>query len=213
MTTNKQTMTEEILDITIRKYWVTQEGVIFNRKTRRPVNTSLDHAGYPYFSVYIGNGISKKVKVHRAVAFQYLPNPDSLPQVNHKDGNRSNNHVTNLEWCDAAYNVSDGFSRGRIVWNKGNASKARIYGYCKKYPRQIFWILSNNDFQFAKAFFGEEVVCNWCGEAQCWQGSTRCSRYRTAGVENKWIYCLKELALTPDNERLAYLAKYLEEHE
>ena len=42
--------------------------------------------------------------VHRLVAVQFLPNPNNLPEVNHKDGNHSNNSVYNLEWCTREYN-------------------------------------------------------------------------------------------------------------
>lgn len=42
--------------------------------------------------------------IHRIVAKTFLPNPNSLPQINHKDCDRANNNVNNLEWCDGSYN-------------------------------------------------------------------------------------------------------------
>lgn len=52
------------------------------------------------------NGKLVSLKVHRVVATCFLPNPDNLSQVNHKDSNRKNNSVENLEWCTGEYNIA-----------------------------------------------------------------------------------------------------------
>lgn len=50
-------------------------------------------------------GKHKMCKVHRLVAQAFIDNPNNLPQINHKDEDKTNNQVNNLEWCDCQYNI------------------------------------------------------------------------------------------------------------
>lgn len=61
--------------------------------------------GY-YFVTLCKNGVHKNARIHRLVAEAFIPNPGGLPQVNHKDCDRSNNKAENLEWCTAEYNIN-----------------------------------------------------------------------------------------------------------
>ena len=69
-----------------------------------------DKDGYLTVFLYIHN-YKKSYKVHRLVALAFLPNPNNYPQINHKDKNKSNNNVDNLEWCTAQYNVDYSVSK------------------------------------------------------------------------------------------------------
>lgn len=60
------------------------------------------------------DGVTYHVTVHRLVAQAFIPNPNNLPQVNHKDEDKTNNHVENLEWCDARYNNNYGTKKTRF---------------------------------------------------------------------------------------------------
>lgn len=60
------------------------------------------------------DGKRRTYQIQRLVALAFIPNPQNLPMVNHKDENPSNNHVDNLEWCDNYYNTHFGTCQERI---------------------------------------------------------------------------------------------------
>lgn len=70
----------------------------------RILKQSYNGNGYLKVNIPI-NGKQASKRVNRLVAQTFITNPDNLPQVNHRDCNRTNNHVENLEWCDNLYNV------------------------------------------------------------------------------------------------------------
>lgn len=75
-----------------------------NRLVREP------NGGFNYLFITM-NG--KSFACHRIIAELFIPNPLNLPQVNHKDMNRQNNHPDNLEWCDASYNQKHSYASGK----------------------------------------------------------------------------------------------------
>jgi hypothetical protein len=87
-----------------------------------------------YFNVHLlKEGIEKIFFVHRLVALAFLPNPNQLPDINHKDENPSNNYVDNLEWCTVKHNMNYGTAierrKASFVRNnsfkKANATKVK----------------------------------------------------------------------------------------
>ena len=79
-----------------------------------------------YLSVELfKNGRSKRLLIHRLVATAFIPNPDNLPCVNHKDESRNNNHVDNLEWCTVEYNLTYGTFTQRRVFNTDYSTESR----------------------------------------------------------------------------------------
>jgi hypothetical protein len=92
-------------------YFVTEDGKIFSVKLNRFIIQRLDEKGY--LSVSLNqNGFKKYMKVHRVVALTYLSNPDNKPQVNHIDGNKQNNNVSNLEWVTGSENTIHAIKMG-----------------------------------------------------------------------------------------------------
>lgn len=83
------------------KYW----GQFKRKNSEGLLQQRTYKSGYKYVNLY-KEGHMYSVKIHRLVAHAFLPNPNNLPQVNHKDENKSNNDVTNLEWCTAKHNLS-----------------------------------------------------------------------------------------------------------
>ena len=80
---------------------------------------SLNNKGYYMVNLY-KNDKGKKVFVHRLVAEAFIPNPNNLPVVNHKDENPLNNNVDNLEWCTQKYNINYGTNRERSAQKHSN---------------------------------------------------------------------------------------------
>ena len=72
------------------------------------------------------NGSPRMMRVHRIIAISFLPNPDNLPEVNHKDEDKRNNAVSNLEWCTHQYNNTYGSKRGKWVGEKNVAAKFSV---------------------------------------------------------------------------------------
>lgn len=118
-------VTDDIVRITFvegHTYDVCRNGDVFdcnyrNTGKRVMLRQSNDKRGYKLVNVRACNE-SVQIKVHRLVALCFLPNPNSLPQVNHKDENPANNHASNLEWCDQKYNVNYSLSKMKLGCKK-----------------------------------------------------------------------------------------------
>lgn len=70
-------------------------------------------------------GKPHQYRLHRIVATAFIPNPDNLPEINHKDENKANNCVDNLEWCDRLYNLAYGTRSQRQALSQGH----HVYQY------------------------------------------------------------------------------------
>lgn len=102
----------------MEKYLITQDGKVFNIKKETEISQCKSRKGYLKVNLYI-RGKNKLVFVHRLVANKYIPNPENKPQINHKDGNKTNNFYKNLEWCTQKENMHHAMKNGLRADRKG----------------------------------------------------------------------------------------------
>ena len=103
------------------------------------VDGFINKKGYKQVTLYDDNGKPKTMRVHKLVALAFIENKDNLPQINHKDGNKQNNCVDNLEWCTHQENVLHAFHNGLNKKDKRNTYKRKYElasRYIKKYQRK-----------------------------------------------------------------------------
>ena len=92
-------------------YAITEDGRVWSYRKKRYLKPQMARN---YYTVDLQmDKIRKHCFIHRLVAEAFLPNPENLPQVNHKDENKLNNNVDNLEWCDTKYNLNYGTQKER----------------------------------------------------------------------------------------------------
>ena len=105
------------------------------------------------------NGKYKTCLIHRLVALCFIPNPEGKPQVNHRDGHKFNNHVSNLEWCTHAENVQHAFTIGLQVAPQGEQSTL-----AKLTNEQARYIRTNpdglNQYELAEMFSVCQMTIN-----------------------------------------------------
>jgi hypothetical protein len=101
-------------------YKIDEHGVVYGPQKGR-LNFHYNEKGYQHAFLY--NGKRRCLKVHRIVAELYVENPNNYTEVNHIDGNKKNNHYTNLEWCSRSENVRHAIKHGLIRNRKGELTE------------------------------------------------------------------------------------------
>lgn len=111
---------EKIITIREVDYIVSSDGKVYSTnniggaKYHKEISQRKNSDGY--MQITVGKtGHRGQYRVHRMVAEAFIPNPDNLPEVNHKDNNRTNNCVDNLEWCTHVYNIQYSIDSGNHI--------------------------------------------------------------------------------------------------
>ncbi len=95
-------------------YKVSNTGKIFSCVTNRELSVIQKGDGYTCITLCDKDHNKKQYRIHQLVAKAFIPNPNNLPMINHKNEIKNDNRVENLEWCTAQYNISYGTRPERI---------------------------------------------------------------------------------------------------
>ena len=145
------------------------------RNTGEEKNLWLKPHNKGYLQVELANGGTKKCfVVHRLVAIAFIPNPDCLPQVNHKDEDKTNNCVENLEWCSRSYNARYSLDRHPERKRKGQNSERGIVQLTASGEFVKEWVRSRDVFL-------ETGMSDW-SISECCRGN------RKTAYGYKWQY-------------------------
>jgi predicted DNA-binding protein YlxM (UPF0122 family) len=110
-------------------YRVHEDGRIFSIGKNIFIRDRRHDGGYRVITIY-NNGKQTDCYVHKLVAENFIPNPDNKPQVNHKDGDKTNNKVSNLEWVTGKENrkhsLENGLYKGQNILTRSNVLEIRV---------------------------------------------------------------------------------------
>lgn len=107
------------------RYMITDTGEVYSIFSKRFISKEIDHDGY--YRVHLSKDNRKKhEKINRLVACAFLPNPENKPEVNHIDGNKTNNSVSNLEWCSHLENRKHAIATGLWDMNGEKSPNAKL---------------------------------------------------------------------------------------
>lgn len=110
------------------KYIVVDDGRVWNWNTKQWIVGSINNSGYVILALKDSRGVLRHFKMHRLVAMAFIPNPENKEQVNHIDGNKTNNHVSNLEWVSCYDNLAHARSYGL---KRAAMTEEQIHQVCK----------------------------------------------------------------------------------
>lgn len=160
-----------------KDYLVSNEGRVWSLKTDKILKQCISKTGY--YTICISIGSRKKhicIKVHKAVAENFIPNPNNYPLVNHKDLNKLNNNVDNLEWCTPQYNVQHAGANG--CWKKVK-EKVQKAIYCVEDGIKYDSILA------AGNAYAKFSTCSECAR----KNINRALSHNGTAFGKHWVYC------------------------
>lgn len=153
-------------------YQIDKQGNIYRKKT----NKLLKINGYgEYYRIGLClNGKQKYHSVHRLLAMAFIPNPESKPEVNHKDGNKKNNNLSNLEWVTKSENRKHAYDIG--IQKSGTIGEKHWNSKLNKCSVKIIRLVYNFDGitqkEIAKAFNVDRITIQNIIKGTRWKEAT-----------------------------------------
>ena len=109
------------------KYFASEDGRIFSVKNNKFLKPVIDSDGYQIVTIKKNNCLKRKnYKVHRLIAETFILNINNKQQINHKDSNRVNNNINNLEWSTPKENIIHSFEKG-FANIRAKKQKKKVY--------------------------------------------------------------------------------------
>lgn len=106
-------------------YTIDEKGNVFSIRNNKNIKHIKLKSGYVYVHL-CKNGTGQLVRLHRLVAQHFIPNPNGYKQVNHKNGIKTDNEVSNLEWCNGFYNMQHAIKTGLFVTSGESNPSAKL---------------------------------------------------------------------------------------
>ena len=174
------------------QYGVDQFGQVYSFKGSKVIRRkpTLNKSGYCYVNLK-DNGRIKNARVHRLVAEAFISNPNDLPYVNHIDGDKTNNHVSNLEWCTASENSRHALSKGMLKPPTNNVDG--VYKNGKNKYVVIKNLRSDEVFIFTNLRNACEYICR--GHDFIWSHTSKDIWHFTEDCYDVHVFLTKEEAL------------------
>ena len=145
-------------------YKIDLQGNVWSCKYERMMKPRINNMGYACIQLYKDKQCRSQF-IHRLLAKAFIPNPDSLPQINHIDGNPLNNQINNLEWCTQSYNAKHAYDvLGHVSPWKGK-KRPEIKQWFTPYEKgNIPWNVGSKATQYIprKRIVYEDPICPLC---------------------------------------------------